>query len=137
VFEVRVFDLTDAAVRGNVFLGCFECRRLKTPVLKPRRRHPSGGCRFRHYCCVWGILHYHHFLGFGFCDTGLKWRLHFGPFLFYLCSFPFTLFGSPDAEKWFGVSGAVLWTMRRLWAIGFLAERYESKGGVFFGFLHG
>jgi hypothetical protein len=34
MFEVGVFDWTDAAVLGNVFLGCFESRRLKTSCFK-------------------------------------------------------------------------------------------------------
>lgn len=47
------------------------------------------------------------FLCFGFCNTGLKWRLRFGLFLFY--PFSFTLYESLDVEKRFGAWGAVIW----------------------------
>jgi len=89
VFGVGVFDWTVTNIHVSAFLGCFECRRLKTSCFKAAPSPSLGdGCGFEHYCYAWGILHYHHFWGFGFCNTGLN-RSYISDLRFYF--FPFTI----------------------------------------------
>jgi hypothetical protein len=66
-----LIGLTLPSVAASFGLFCVPTAVFR-PKKKPRRRHPSGGCWFERYCCGWRILHYRHFLGFGFCNTGLN-----------------------------------------------------------------
>jgi hypothetical protein len=50
VFGVGAFDWTVTNIHVSAFLGCFECRRLKTSCFKAAPPPSlSGGCRFERY----------------------------------------------------------------------------------------